>query len=178
MWSRRPSTGSPLSESSCRIDPPESRDRCGRDGADFHHVTLRELEQCPGRITVAVVVEATRLSRFIQADDALWFVLTPVIIALIVGALSGVSTSSRIGPSRVSNDSRHLHADFIVYGHTHKPYTKHVDHVLFVNVGSVGKPKDGDPRACYAILDTTTPAVEFVRVEYHIARVTSAIRQS
>lgn len=44
-------------------------------------------------------------------------------------------------------------ADIIVYGHTHKPYTKLVDDVLFVNVGSVGKPKDGDWRACYAILD-------------------------
>jgi Calcineurin-like phosphoesterase superfamily domain len=36
-------------------------------------------------------------------------------------------------------------ADVLVYGHTHKPYTKRVDGVLFVNVGSVGKPKDGDP---------------------------------
>jgi diadenosine tetraphosphatase ApaH/serine/threonine PP2A family protein phosphatase len=34
-------------------------------------------------------------------------------------------------------------ADVIVFGHTHKPYTKVVDSVLFVNVGSVGKPKDG-----------------------------------
>lgn len=34
-------------------------------------------------------------------------------------------------------------ADIIVYGHTHRPYTKLVDDVLFVNVGSVGKPKDG-----------------------------------
>jgi predicted phosphodiesterase len=33
--------------------------------------------------------------------------------------------------------------DVIVYGHTHQPYTKLVDGVLFVNVGSVGRPKDG-----------------------------------
>jgi putative phosphoesterase len=39
-------------------------------------------------------------------------------------------------------------ADVLVFGHTHKPYTKRVDGVLFVNAGSVGKPKDGDPRAC------------------------------
>ena len=37
-------------------------------------------------------------------------------------------------------------ADVLVFGHTHKPYTKRVDRVLFVNAGSVGKPKDGDPR--------------------------------
>lgn len=69
-------------------------------------------------------------------------------------------------------------ADIIVYGHTHKPYTKVVDDVWFVNVGSVGKPKDGDWRACYAILDTLTRSAEFVRVEYDLPRVTSAIRAS
>ena len=71
-------------------------------------------------------------------------------------------------------------ADLIVFGHTHKPYTKHVDDVLFVNAGSVGKPKDGDWRACYVILDSsdaTTP-VEFIRVPYDVAREAAAIRAS
>jgi putative phosphoesterase len=67
-------------------------------------------------------------------------------------------------------------ADIIVFGHTHKPYTKVVDDVLFVNVGSVGKPKDGDWRACYAVLDTVHPRCEFVRVEYDLKKVTDAIR--
>src|SRR4029453_15805111 len=67
-------------------------------------------------------------------------------------------------------------ADIIVVGHTHKPYTKAVDDVLFVNVGSVGKPKDGDWRACYAVLDTVQPRCEFVRVEYDLKKVTDAIR--
>ena len=53
-----------------------------------------------------------------------------------------------------------------------------MDEVLFLNAGSAGKPKDGDTRACYAILDTRTRSVEFVRVEYDIARVTRAIRAS
>ncbi len=37
-----------------------------------------------------------------------------------------------------------------------------------VNPGSVGQPRDGDPRAAYAIIDTVAPAVEFVRVAYEI----------
>jgi putative phosphoesterase len=69
------------------------------------------------------------------------------------------------------------HADIIVYGHTHKPYTKHVNDVWFVNAGSVGKPKDGDWRACYAVLQPGAPnPVEFVRLEYDIATITRAIR--
>jgi putative phosphoesterase len=69
-------------------------------------------------------------------------------------------------------------ADIIGYGHTHKPYTKRVDGVLFVNAGSVGKPKDGDWRACYAVLDTSTVAAEFIRVEYELSKVAAAIRRS
>ena len=38
-------------------------------------------------------------------------------------------------------------ADVLVFGHTHKPWVHEYGGVLFVNCGSVGKPKDGDPRA-------------------------------
>jgi putative phosphoesterase len=69
--------------------------------------------------------------------------------------------------------------DALIFGHTHKPYTKRVDGVLFLNAGSVGKPKDGDPRACYAVLDTAGDiSVEFRRIPYDISKVATAIRQS
>jgi putative phosphoesterase len=74
--------------------------------------------------------------------------------------------------------ARSSNADIIVYGHTHQPYKKVVDGVLFVNAGSVGKPKDGDWRACYAVLNTAAPDVEFVRVEYDVRRASDAIRAS
>ncbi len=44
-------------------------------------------------------------------------------------------------------------ADVLVFGHTHKPWIHEFGGVLFVNCGSVGKPKDGDPRGAFAILD-------------------------
>jgi putative phosphoesterase len=70
-------------------------------------------------------------------------------------------------------------ADVIVFGHTHKPYVKYVDGVMFLNAGSVGKPKDGNWRACYAVLDTRgTPSAVFRRVDYDVARAASAIRAS
>jgi putative phosphoesterase len=69
--------------------------------------------------------------------------------------------------------------DVLIFGHTHKPYTKRVDGVLFLNAGSVGKPKDGDPRACYVMLDTTGDVtVEFRRIAYDIATMAAAIRAS
>ena len=67
-------------------------------------------------------------------------------------------------------------ADIIVFGHTHKPYLKEVGGVLFVNAGSVGKPKDGDWRGCYVLLtpDAAQP-VAFVRVEYDLDRIVQAM---
>lgn len=46
-------------------------------------------------------------------------------------------------------------AGTLVFGHTHKPWIHEYGGVLFVNCGSVGKPKDGDPRAGFAILELT-----------------------
>jgi putative phosphoesterase len=56
----------------------------------------------------------------------------------------------------------------LVFGHTHKPWGHEYGGVLFVNCGSVGKPKDGDPRAAFAILGTSASGVEVAieRVEY------------
>jgi len=70
-------------------------------------------------------------------------------------------------------------ADIIIFGHTHRPYTKVAGNVLFVNAGSVGKPKDGDWRACYVLLSPgAAQPVEFVRVPYDLERATKAIRET
>ena len=45
-------------------------------------------------------------------------------------------------------------------GHTHKPWVREYGGVLFVNCGSVGKPKDGDPRGAFALLPPPATAVE------------------
>jgi predicted phosphodiesterase len=86
-------------------------------------------------------------------------------------------------------------ADIMLFGHTHKPYhhklTYEVEGETFyrhaINIGSVGKPKDGDPRACYVLLELDensgrkNPAslkVEFVRVAYDVESVAQAVEES
>ena len=44
-------------------------------------------------------------------------------------------------------------AGVLVFGHTHQPWIAEHGDVLFVNCGSVGKPKDGDPRGAFAVLE-------------------------
>jgi predicted phosphodiesterase len=70
--------------------------------------------------------------------------------------------------------------DVICFGHTHVPWTRVVEGIHFVNTGSVGRPKDGDPRAGYVVLDVSAaePRVEFLRVTYAIEEAAAAIRAS
>ena len=63
----------------------------------------------------------------------------------------------------------------ILCGHTHVPYVRRVNDTVFVNVGSAGRPKDGDWRVCYALVDPARlgegeAVVEFVRVPYDFER--------
>jgi putative phosphoesterase len=59
--------------------------------------------------------------------------------------------------------------DLLVFGHTHKPWIREHGGVLFVNCGSVGKPKDGDPRAAFAVLTPTDQGVgaTIARADYN-----------
>lgn len=70
--------------------------------------------------------------------------------------------------------------DIICFGHTHKPWQRTVGGVQFINAGSVGRPKDGDWRACYVLLtiDQSGASVEFVRIPYDVDKAASAIRES
>ena len=86
-------------------------------------------------------------------------------------------------------------ADILCFGHTHKPYHRvlpvndqdkpHFRHAI--NIGSVGKPKDGDPRGGYVLLHFDESSsreraesirVEFVRFEYDIEKAALAVENS
>ena len=70
--------------------------------------------------------------------------------------------------------------DVIAFGHTHKPWHRVIEGIHFVNTGSVGRPKDGDWRAGYVLLElsTTGVKVEFARVEYDVTAAMQGIRES
>lgn len=86
-------------------------------------------------------------------------------------------------------------ADVMCFGHTHKPYHRvlpsvpeensHFRHA--VNIGSVGKPKDNDPRGGYVIVNINADSshllsdsikVEFIRFDYDIEKAAKAIENS
>lgn len=83
-------------------------------------------------------------------------------------------------------------AHIMFFGHTHKPYHRilkdNADKYRHaVNIGSVGKPKDGDPRGCYVLLTLDDSfslgkpdslKIEFIRFEYDIEKAAKAIEES
>jgi len=68
--------------------------------------------------------------------------------------------------------------DVLVLGHTHVQAKEEYDEGVVVNPGSVGQPRDGDPRAGYALLDEETGDVELRRVEYPVSHVQDEIRRA
>jgi len=83
-------------------------------------------------------------------------------------------------------------AHIMLFGHTHKPYHKtlqdsHGNFRHAINIGSVGKPKDGDIRGCYVIIELDenfnlnrpdSLRVEFIRFEYDVQKAAKAIEES
>jgi putative phosphoesterase len=86
-------------------------------------------------------------------------------------------------------------ADILCFGHTHKPYHRVLPsgdlegqpYRHAINIGSVGKPKDADPRGCYVILNINSESskfnkeailVDFVRFEYDVEKAAKAVEGS
>jgi predicted phosphodiesterase len=82
-------------------------------------------------------------------------------------------------------------ADVMCFGHTHKPFHRILEdegrYRHAINIGSVGKPKDGNPDGCYVLLTIDdgssvavkdSVAVSFVRVAYDVERAAKAVEES
>ena len=65
--------------------------------------------------------------------------------------------------------------DVLVMGHTHVQAHERYDDGVVMNPGSVGQPRDDDPRAAYAVVDLEALTVEERRVEYDVDRVVDAV---
>lgn len=65
---------------------------------------------------------------------------------------------------------------FILVGHSHKPSIKTVGDTIILNPGSVGQPRDLNPKASYAVIDDGIPYIR--RVSYDIERTVNDLERS
>ena len=156
----------------------------GRDLSDFHP-------------NAAAVVEWTRGQ--LTEDEVAWlrdlpFTVTKTGISLVHSTMDNPEAFGYVF------DNLQAEANFIFqkvplcfHGHTHCPmiYEKQLAGVFridpqefklpvgrkyFINVGSVGQPRDGDPRAAYVLYDPKARTVTFRRLEYDVAAAQARIR--
>jgi hypothetical protein len=80
---------------------------------------------------------------------------------------------------RLDELARMTDADVVLCGHSHEPFVREAQGVLFVNPGSVGRPDDGDPRASYAVLEVNDGEVlvRHHRVPYNLIRAVQGLRR-
>jgi predicted phosphodiesterase len=69
-----------------------------------------------------------------------------------------------------------IHADLVLVGHTHLPFHFQFGDVHVLNPGSLGQPKDGDPRAAYAVIEDGVPRLE--RAPYPVERTVEGLEVS
>jgi predicted phosphodiesterase len=70
-------------------------------------------------------------------------------------------------------------ADLLILGHTHVPFIHRLNGRVLMNSGSVGQPRDGDPRASYTLVDIIEGSFEIShkRVEYDIHEMASKMHR-
>jgi diadenosine tetraphosphatase ApaH/serine/threonine PP2A family protein phosphatase len=140
----------------------------------------------------------------VSADNRAWLSSLPMKLPRTHAVFTHASLdSSEEWPYLIDVESALLHflaqqIPLCFVGHTHRPMvinwqrTTKLDVMIpnedqipllrtgktTVNVGSVGQPRDGDPRACYVLYFPNTHHVEFRRVEYDVKAAQRAIRRA
>jgi len=69
-------------------------------------------------------------------------------------------------------------ADGVISQSSSKKLQINDDNRYIINVGSVGQPRDNDPRSCYVIVDHENRQIEYRRVEYDIGKVQEKMRKA
>lgn len=75
-------------------------------------------------------------------------------------------------------------ANILCVGHSHKPYHRIISRdKQVINIGSAGKPKDGNPQGCYVMLTLNESAhdpikVDFIRFDYDVEKAANGVEDS
>jgi len=135
------------------------------------------------------LAEATRAvhRRLLSSEQTAYLGALPLTGTLDVGGttLFSVHASPRehlyrytLTPDAPEADLREevagIREDFILLGHTHFPMIRHVGDQTLINPGSAGQPRDGDPRASYAVIEDGVPYLR--RVDYDVERTVRDLR--
>jgi predicted phosphodiesterase len=176
----------------------------GRTSDDCGCAYKTDLEKANGSVSIALtnslVNESERVYlRTLPAHINLQFQLNTEVLNLLMVHGSPRKINEYLFEDRPEKSLLHImqaaNADIMFFGHTHKPYHRiladtgdqKTRYRHAVNIGSVGKPKDNDPRGCYVMLHLDENStvhvpesirVEFIRFDYDIEKAARAVEES
>lgn len=119
--------------------------------------------------------------RKLSEKDLLWLSNLPVrkkFKNILVVHSHPSSVDKYVKPRDFPKMTRYINKEeVLLLGHTHKSHHYKNNNKLILNPGSVGQPRDGDPRASYAIIDNESMSVDIRRVPYDINKVKEEIKE-
>lgn len=176
----------------------------GRTSNDCGCAYKTDIEKANGSISIAytneiVTADERRYLRTLPAHIRVEFQLNNDKLNLLLVHGSPRKVNEYLFEDREEKSMRRImedaDADIMCFGHTHKPYHRilaaatdestHYRHA--VNIGSVGKPKDGDPRGGYVMLHIQEDSsihqkdsiqIEFIRFAYDVEKAAKAVEDS
>lgn len=136
--------------------------------------TTGELQPDPNRLAV-YRTEWTRAN--LESDHMHWLAGLPVESKFKLDSLQLIIRHANLWDEEtyLYPDSPHTletdlqYGEILVVGHTHRPMQVEAGKGVILNPGSVGQPRDWEPRSSYALFDTQTGAIEFKRVPYPVS---------
>lgn len=160
--------------------PGECIDRLRAVGASNimgnHDSYVVEAENCPRSKVVAAIIE--RHKELLDEEQRRWLAASPAFLR--EGATLYVHGGPRDPRDQylytVSAEMLPEGVDLLFSGHTHVQVLAEFGFRRYCNPGSVGQPRDGDPRAAYATVERDI--ITLHRVEYDIACTEQAMREA
>jgi putative phosphoesterase len=148
-------------------------------GNHDHAVGLHIPVRCAPAAQLAAEETRAEMERLLEEADLAYLRTLPYMARVVLGGTAFQLVHATpsdplfpyVGPAegeRWLEELSHVDADVLLVGHTHLPMVIRAGRRMVVNPGSVGQPRDGDPRAAYAIVEDGEPRVE--RVDYDIGR--------
>jgi len=168
-------------------------------GNHDHYVSYFDTNLADFHPAAAQVVEWTRSQ--LTNDDMSWLhnlpLQKPVMGFMLVHATLDMPDhwGYVFDNQQAESNFNYQYTQICFHGHTHVPiiyantpggvvhyeardFTYEFGQKLFINVGSVGQPRDGDPRASYVLFDMAARQIRFRRLEYDVAAAQARIRDA
>ena len=95
-------------------------------------------------------------------------------ILFVHGSPSSINEYLYADKDNTADALKSMEEDILVCAHTHIPATKQIDNKVYINVGSVGKPKIGRPNSTYCLMEITKETgltVKFKEVSYEVKKI-------